>query len=151
MIWAACYMAFFGFLRSSELTVPSQDGYDPSVHLSLSDVAVDSRSSPSMIQVRIKQSKTDPFRLGVNLYLGKTDAPVCPVKGILTYLAIRDGTPGPFFKLGDCRYLTRSIFSFLDTLLVDLHLDKEQFNTHTFILGLQLQQKLPIYLICTFR
>ena len=70
MIWAACCMAF---LRSSELTVPSQDGYnpDPSVHLSLSDVAVDSRSSPSMIRVRIKQSKTDPFRPGINLYLGK--------------------------------------------------------------------------------
>ena len=70
MIWATCCMAF---LRSSEHTVPSQDGYnpDPSVHLSLSDVAVDSRSSPSMIRVRIKQSKTDPFRPGINLYLGK--------------------------------------------------------------------------------
>ena len=41
-----------------------------------------------------------------------------------------------FFKLGDGRYLTQSIFSsFLDTLLVDLHLVTEQFNTHSFHIG----------------
>ena len=66
MIWAASCLAFFGVLRSSELTVPSQDTYDPSIHLSVNDVAVDSRLSPTMIQVTIKQSKTDPFRQGVN-------------------------------------------------------------------------------------
>ena len=65
IIWAASCLAFFGFLHSSELTVPSQDTYDPSIHLSVNDVAVDSRSSPTMIQVTIKQSKTDPFCQGV--------------------------------------------------------------------------------------
>ena len=29
MIWAACALAFFGFLRCSELTVPSQQEYSP--------------------------------------------------------------------------------------------------------------------------
>ena len=58
MIWAASCLAFFGFLHSSELTVPSQDTYDLSIHLSVNDVVVDNRSSPTMIQVAIKQSKT---------------------------------------------------------------------------------------------
>ena len=71
MMWAACCLAFFGFLRSSEFTIPSQSSYDPEVHLSIKDVAVDNRAKPWMLKVSIKQSKTDPFRQGVTLCLGK--------------------------------------------------------------------------------
>ena len=46
MMWAACCMAFFGFLHSSEFTVPSQHHYNPEVHLSLSDITLDRRHSP---------------------------------------------------------------------------------------------------------
>jgi len=42
ILWAACCTAFFGFLRVSELTAPSLTQYDPEVHLSLADVALDS-------------------------------------------------------------------------------------------------------------
>jgi len=38
MLWAACCLAFFWFLHSSELTVPFQDTYDPSIRLSVNDV-----------------------------------------------------------------------------------------------------------------
>ena len=63
-------MAFFGFLRSSEFTVPSQSQFDPNVHLCLSDISLDSSHSPQIVQVNIKQSKTDPFRQGITLSLG---------------------------------------------------------------------------------
>ena len=96
MTWAACCLAFFG-LRSSEFTVPSQYEYDGSVHLSVRDISIDSRSAPRMIRVRIKQSKTDPFLQGVDIYLGRTDTDICPVKAILPYLAIRGNRPGPLF------------------------------------------------------
>ena len=89
MLWAACALAFFGFLRCSEFTVPSQEEYCPTSHLSLQDIVVDSRTSPTMIQVTIKQSKTDLFRIGCKLCLGKTGVDICPISAILPYLAIR--------------------------------------------------------------
>ena len=51
-------------------------------YISLSDIALDSKHIPSVIQVTIKQSKTDPFRQGVQLCLGKTDKEICPVNAI---------------------------------------------------------------------
>ena len=54
------------------MTVPSDFKYDESVHSSVLDVAVDDPTHPSMIQITIKQSKTDPFRKGIDLYVGKT-------------------------------------------------------------------------------
>ena len=45
-LWAACCIAFFGFLRCSEFTVLSMQDYNPSVHLSYEDLSIDSRDSP---------------------------------------------------------------------------------------------------------
>jgi len=59
MLWAACCICFFGFLRSGELTVPSQFGYDPATHLSIRDVAVDDHEHPTMVQLSLKSSKTN--------------------------------------------------------------------------------------------
>jgi len=95
MPWAACCTTFFGILRVREMTVPSKEAYDSSVHLSLDDVALDSRSNPTIIWLMIKQSKTDPFRMDVNLCLGHTASVVGPVKVVLPYLAIHGSSPGP--------------------------------------------------------
>ena len=111
MMWAACSLAFFGFLRCSEFTVPSQEGYSPAVHLSLQDISLDSRESPTKIQVRIKESKTDPFRHGCTLCLGKTGKDICPIRAVLPYLAKRGAQYGPLFLTADGTYLTRGIFS----------------------------------------
>ena len=113
LLWAACCVAFFGFLRCGEFTVPSQADYDPGAHLSLDDIAIDDKKSPSVVQVNIKQSKTDPFRQGVQVYLGKTGKALCPVEALLPYLAIRGANPGPLFILKDGSYLTRQRFASL--------------------------------------
>lgn len=136
MMWAACCLAFFGFLRSSEFTIPTQSGYDPDVHLSPNDVAVDNRAMPRMIKVIIKQSKTDPFRQGVTLCLGKTDSQLCPVNALLPYLAVRGNQEGPLFIMADGRRLTRQLFSdSLDNILASLCLDSGEYNTHSFRIG----------------
>ena len=67
MIWAASLVCFFGFLRSGEITIPSVTNYDASTHLNPSDISVDVPSQPTVVQLRIKQSKTDPFQRGVNI------------------------------------------------------------------------------------
>ena len=66
MLWAAASLCFFGFLRSGEITVPSDSTFDEGAHLSFKDVAVDSFQEPRLLKVRIKASKTDPFRLGAD-------------------------------------------------------------------------------------
>ena len=49
MIWTACCLCFFAFLWAGEMTVPSDSGYDPSVHLSINDISVDNSSHPSIM------------------------------------------------------------------------------------------------------
>ena len=70
MFWATCLLAYFGFLRSAEFTIPSLSAFDPSRHLSVRDIAVDVPLNPSCLQIYIKASKTDPFQKGCNILIG---------------------------------------------------------------------------------
>ena len=107
MLWAACCTCFFGFLRSGEATVPSRAAYDPAVHLSIADVARDSLAPPSVVSVNIKASKTDPFRQGTTIHLGRTAAELCPVAALLSYIAARGLQDGPLFHFEDGTPLSR--------------------------------------------
>ena len=82
LFWAACCLAYFGFLRSSEFTVPNADAFSPDLHLSVNDISVDRRVDPSQIHVNIKVSKTDPFRHGCIIALGQGRSPLCPVEPV---------------------------------------------------------------------
>ena len=61
-----------------------------------------------MIRVRIKASKTDPFRVGADIFIGRTDNDLCPVAAVLAFMALRGPGPGPFFHFRDGKPLTRS-------------------------------------------
>jgi len=111
MLWGACCLAYFGFLRSSEFTAPSQTSLDPCTHLSLADVVVDSRSSPKIMSITIKHSKTDQLQQGHNIYLGRTGHSICPVKALISYLAVRGTRPGALFVKKNGVALTRQSFS----------------------------------------
>ena len=133
MIWAACCLAYFGLLRVSEFTSSSPNHFDPSRDLLLSDVAIDNRACPSLIQITLKQSKGDQFRKGAQIYLGRTTHAVCPVHALVQYLARRGDTPGPLFLFSDSKWLTRCSFSTaLNEALEELQMDPSQFNTHSF-------------------
>ena len=107
MLWAACTLAFFGFLRSGRITVPSEAAFDPTCHLTPADVQVDNRESPSLLRIQLKQSKTDPFRMGVMVFVRRTGSLLCPAAAVLAYLSLRPAGQGLLFKFSDGRALSR--------------------------------------------
>jgi len=136
LMWAACCLAFFGFLRCVEFTVPSQAGYNPAIHLSFSDIAADDYNNPSTVVVSIKQSKTDPLGKGTTITLGATQNALCPIKALLPYLARRSSQPGTLFICENHHFRNQSAFrSQLMTRLDELRLDASCYNTHSFRIG----------------
>ena len=136
MLWAAVCLCFFGFLRSGEVVVPSDSGLDASRHLTFADIAVDNKDNPSDLTVTIKQSKTDPFRKGVDIIIGRTSGPLCPVAAILAYMAKRGPGTGPLFRFQDGRPLTRQRFvAKLREVLQEVGLQPEKYVGHSFRIG----------------
>ena len=136
MLWAAVTMCFCGFLRSSEVVVPSQTSYDASSHLSYGDVLVDNTIAPTFLQVRIKASKTDPFLKEVSVFLGVTGCELCPVAATLDYMVRRGSTPGPFFTFANGSHLTRDRFvQAVRAALNQVGVDSTQYAGHSFRIG----------------
>ena len=136
MLWAAATLCFFGFLRSGEITVPDDSSLDDSAHLTFKDVAVDRLESPSMVRVHLKQSKTDPFRLGVDIVVGEAEGPLCPVEAMVRYLAARGGGSGPLFMFRDNKPLTRSRFVIrVREALRIMGIDESPYSGHSFRSG----------------
>ena len=135
MLWAAACTGFFGFLRAGEFTSPTSS-YDPAVHLSLSDIAVDSHSHPTLVRLRIKQSKTDPFRQGTDVFLGATGQDICPLRAMANFLAIRSPAPDPLFVFGSGSPLSREILvSRVQSALAEAGLKHTAYKGHSFRIG----------------
>lgn len=135
MLWAACTTCFFGFLRSGEITTPPNQ-FDPGAHLAFGDVTLDCPSNPTLAQINIKASKTDPFRVGVSIYLGRTGNNLCPVTAMTAYLAVRGGEPGPFFKFSNNRPLSRELLvKHLREALTSAGIDATKYSGHSFRSG----------------
>ena len=97
MMWTACCTGFSGLLRCSEFPVPSSNGFEPVTHLSLQDATVDNKTSPSLVRINVKQSKTDPFHKGFHLLLKCTSHHIRPVKALLSYLTVHGSKEGSLF------------------------------------------------------
>ena len=136
MLWAAATLCFFGFLRAGEITIPSDKGYDPTAHLSFFDIAVDNMANPSIMQVHIKTSKTDPFQKGVSIYVGRTGNNLCPIAAMLTYLSIRGGDAGQLFHFHYGRQLTRERFiAKVRRALTAACIEENKYAGHSFRVG----------------
>ena len=89
-----------------------------------------------MLQVHLKQYKTDQFGKGADIVLGKTGNELCPVAAALGYMAVRGDQPGPFFIDADSRPLRKAQFvTELCAILSNLGWPQEQFAGHSFYIG----------------
>ena len=61
MLWAACCIGFFGFMRCGEFMLPDPTPFDAGKHLTAADIAVDSHHDPTMVSVRITQGHGNPL------------------------------------------------------------------------------------------
>ena len=136
MLWASATLCFFGFFRSGEITVPSQSSFDRDVHLSFGDVSVDNQESPRQLRVHLKASKTDPFRAGVDVFVGATGNDLCPVSAVLSFLVVRGAAPGPLFKFQDGTPLTRArLVVEVQKALEAAGVDHRRYTGHSFRSG----------------
>ena len=134
-LWAACCIAFFGFLRCGEFTCSSWQCYTRSV-LSLEDVAINSREDPTVVHLTLQQSKTDVFGAGATIHLGRTGNHLCPVSAILAYLARRPPTFGPLFLLHSGHPLSRRMLvSTVRATLSSAGVEVGHINGHSFRIG----------------
>ena len=95
-----------GCLPSGILRLSPSWGIYPTSHLSKADISIDSYVDPTFMRVLIKKSKTDPFRPGVKLFIGRNRSDLCPVEAMLRYMVIRGHEAGPLFIMDSGSPLT---------------------------------------------
>lgn len=136
LLWAACCVGFFGFLRSGEFTTKQGEQFDPNSHLSIRDISLDSLANPQKVQIHLKRSKTDQWGHGFQVYLGRTDSHLCPVKALLTYVAARGFKEGPLFINRDgSPFSQQQLITSLRQALTQAGIDCTHYSGHSFRIG----------------
>lgn len=128
-------LAFFGFLRCSELTITSS--FNPKIHPTISDLSV---LDDDTISYFIKQSKTDKTKKGHFIYIFNLPAPIQPYQTLSAYLHFRN-TPAklpsnPLFVDDSNRPVTRFWFQkHLKSILIQSGIQADHFSSHSFRIG----------------
>ncbi len=78
-------LAFFGFLRCSELAITSK--FNPKIHPTISDLSILDSETISFL---IKQSKTDQARKGHFIYIFNLPSSIQPYQTVLAYIQSRN-------------------------------------------------------------
>ena len=136
MLWAAMTLAFFGFLRIGEITCNSV--FNQKYHLTETDVSLLPKNAPQYMLIRIKSSKTDPFRQGQTIVIGRSHSHVCPISAMKAHLAVKEPSLdlGPLFKYTNGSPLTRDkLTREIRTLLPMGGLNSSEFAGHSFRIG----------------
>nr|XP_006822089.1 PREDICTED: uncharacterized protein LOC102806017 [Saccoglossus kowalevskii] len=140
LLETAFLLAFFGFLRCSELTCNART-FNPKLNLCVGDVNfIMVAGQVDCASVRIKTSKTDQFRRGFELRLFPTHNQSCPASTLHQFFSVRksmNATPNdPLFLLPERTPLNRDVFTTsLRTLLARLGLQPQLFAGHSFRIG----------------
>ena len=117
-LWVALLLAFFGFLRSSEL---------------LSQKHSDLHRTSQGYQVHIRQSKTDPFRSGTTVNtLPSGDPHLCTVTTLNSYLASQVPSDSTLFCLQIATLLRQRLNHLIRVLASHFRVDSQRCSSHSF-------------------
>ena len=130
LYWAAFTLAFYGFLRASEYSCPTQSKFTKNRHLLLSDISLTKDS----LSAHLKRSKSDRFGKSATILVGSTGSSTCPVRAMRKSLATRQlQPPGPLFKFTSGNFLMRSDISRTTKhLLRAAGTDLELYSSHSY-------------------
>jgi hypothetical protein len=142
--WAACLLAFFGFLRKSTLLPKSSKSSDTKKALSLADITVE--QDKSRINVTIRHSKTIQFgQRSLTLpFIAIPGSQLCPVEAVVAMLAkLKNSKPllssQPLFTFvssDKVQHFTHSTFSeMLRSSLASSGVDPAEYSGHSFRRG----------------
>ncbi|XP_056612821.1 nuclear pore complex protein DDB_G0274915-like [Triplophysa dalaica] len=128
-------LAFFGFLRCSELTITSK--FNPDIHPTISDLSV---MDDDTISYFIKQSKTDQTKRGHLIYIFNLPSALQPYQTLQAYLQLRStqtlNPSDPLFVDDFNRHTTRFWFQkHLKLVLIQSGIPADNFSSHSFRIG----------------
>ena len=135
-LWAAASLCFAGFFRAGELFPATNSPAAFSRCITWGDVLADSATVPSILKIHLRVSKCDQFGKGVDVFVGRTTNKRCPVVAVVSYMAARGDTAGPFFLTEDRKPITKSRFvTEVRTALTAIGFDHSSFSGHSFRSG----------------
>ena len=107
MLTAAFLLAFFGFLRVSEFTIPSRSRFNPRTHPTKASVSCKRK----YYAFTIKASKTNQLHPGHKIYILRSHETICPYSVMQKYIGHFPHSPAvgaqPLFTFRDGSPLTR--------------------------------------------
>ncbi|CAC5395185.1 unnamed protein product [Mytilus coruscus] len=131
------FVAFHGFLRCGEFTVDNASNFDSESNLCVSDVTF----YEDFAILHLKQSKTDPFRKGIDIQLHRLNNILCPYTTLKNYLQLRSvkgkcALSDPLFIMENFSALERKYFiTNLKILLEACGYQAVLYNGHSFRIG----------------
>ena len=148
LLWAVLRVGFYGALRCGESTAKK----DSDVYLCYEDVCLlfDDNAQRECAHLRLKVSKTDPFRKGCTILLYATGREACPVAALRSYLSMEPPHPPafPLFHLPNGSPLTRSVYlRLLQDSLIKAGFPASQYNGHSLRKDSQIPLALVTFLI----
>ena len=101
------------------------------------DVTIENPDFPQLLAILLKTSKKDQFGKGVNVFISRTNTPVCAaVTAVLAYMASRGTSAGLFFIYKNGHPLTKSKFNHeIKKALQEIGLPYERFSGHSVRIG----------------
>ena len=123
-------------MRLGEICAKEAEAGDQTSDLNCQDVAVDNLADPKLIQLLLRKFKTNVFRQGAKIHLGRTDDNLCPVAALLSWMIQRGNHPGPLFTFASGRALTHpTLVMRLREALSEAGFNPQGFSRHSFQAG----------------